>query len=87
MEAVSLGDVYFGVTGTKPQTPALLRKDLSWERLKKTNASSFIHIYRYVVAVAAAGRTGSQVHSLLLLTSEPLGPKKNNKKTKKLLYM
>ncbi|XP_075879708.1 protein FAM234B isoform X1 [Nelusetta ayraudi] len=46
VEAVSLGDVYFGVTGTKPQTPALLRKDQSWERLKKTNASSFIHIYR-----------------------------------------
>lgn len=51
VEAISLGDVYLGVTGTKPQTPALLRKDLSWERLKKTNNSSFIHIYRYVVVV------------------------------------
>lgn len=47
MEAISLGDIYSRVTGRKPQTPALQRKDSSWERLRKTSNSSFIQIYRY----------------------------------------
>lgn len=46
VEAISLGDIYSRVTGRKPQTPALQRKDSSWERLRKTSNSSLIQIYR-----------------------------------------
>ncbi|KAE8282901.1 Protein FAM234B [Larimichthys crocea] len=46
VEAISLHDIYVRATGKMPITQALRRKDPSWEALKKTNSSSFIHIYR-----------------------------------------
>ncbi|KAM3598867.1 uncharacterized protein V6R79_023691 [Siganus canaliculatus] len=46
VEAISLRDIYIGATGKIPATQALRRKDPGWEALKKTNSSSFIHIYR-----------------------------------------
>ncbi|XP_044036659.1 protein FAM234B [Siniperca chuatsi] len=46
VEAISLRDIYFRATGKMPITQALRRKDSGWEALKKTNSSSFIHIYR-----------------------------------------
>ncbi|XP_051243382.1 protein FAM234B [Dicentrarchus labrax] len=46
VEAISLRDIYVRATGKMPTTQALQRKDPGWEGLKKTNSSSFIHIYR-----------------------------------------
>ncbi|KAK5856674.1 hypothetical protein PBY51_008255 [Eleginops maclovinus] len=46
VEAISLRDIYIRATGKMPLTQALSRKDPGWEALKKTNSSSFIHIYR-----------------------------------------
>nr|XP_040046189.1 protein FAM234B [Gasterosteus aculeatus aculeatus] len=47
VEAISLRDVYIRATmGKMPITQALRGKDTGWEGLKKTNSSSFIHIYR-----------------------------------------
>ncbi|KAJ4920685.1 hypothetical protein JOQ06_016398 [Pogonophryne albipinna] len=46
VEAISLRDVYMKATGKMPLTQALSRRDPGWEALKKTNSSSFIHIYR-----------------------------------------
>ncbi|KAM8824195.1 protein FAM234B isoform 1-T1 [Synchiropus picturatus] len=46
VEAVSLRDVYARATGRPPVAPLLRRRDPVWEGLKKTNSSSFIHIYR-----------------------------------------
>lgn len=46
VEAISLRDIYYRATGKMPLTQALRRKDPGWEGLKKTNSSSFIHIYR-----------------------------------------
>ncbi|XP_069557387.1 protein FAM234B [Brachyistius frenatus] len=46
VEAISLRDIYIRATGKMPITEALRRKDPGWEGLKKTNSSSFIHIYR-----------------------------------------
>ncbi|XP_077357603.1 protein FAM234B isoform X1 [Festucalex cinctus] len=44
--AISLRDLYFRAQSRLPVTPALRRKDSGWEGLKKTNSSSFIHIFR-----------------------------------------
>ncbi|XP_039978873.1 protein FAM234B [Xiphias gladius] len=46
VEAISLRDIYIRATGKMPITQALKIKDPGWEELKKTNSSSFIHIYR-----------------------------------------
>ncbi|KAK1877352.1 Protein FAM234B [Dissostichus eleginoides] len=46
VEAISLRDIYMKATGKMPLTQALSRRDPGWEALKKTNSSSFIHIYR-----------------------------------------
>ncbi|XP_034395439.1 protein FAM234B [Cyclopterus lumpus] len=46
VEAISLHDIYIRAIGTMPITQALRRKDPGWEGLKKTNSTSFIHIYR-----------------------------------------
>ncbi|XP_012735112.2 protein FAM234B isoform X1 [Fundulus heteroclitus] len=46
VQAISLQDVLFGALGRVPKTHSVGRKDMSWENLKKTNGSSFIHIYR-----------------------------------------
>ncbi|KAF1379169.1 hypothetical protein PFLUV_G00173280 [Perca fluviatilis] len=46
VEAISLCDIYIRATGELPITLALRKKDPGWEGLKKTNSSSFIHIYR-----------------------------------------
>ncbi|XP_061556609.1 LOW QUALITY PROTEIN: protein FAM234B [Phycodurus eques] len=44
--AISLRDLYICATSKLPMTPTLRRKDPLWEGLKKTNSSSFIHIFR-----------------------------------------
>ncbi|XP_061702307.1 protein FAM234B [Syngnathoides biaculeatus] len=44
--AISLRDLYIRATSKLPMTPTLRRKDPLWEGLKKTNSSSFIHIFR-----------------------------------------
>ncbi|XP_068193431.1 protein FAM234B isoform X2 [Antennarius striatus] len=46
VEAVSLCDIYFHATGEMPKSQSARRKDTVWEGLKKTNSTSFIHIYR-----------------------------------------
>ncbi|XP_054463819.1 protein FAM234B [Anoplopoma fimbria] len=46
VEAISLHDIYIRADSKMPITQALRRKDPGWEGLKKTNSSSFIHIYR-----------------------------------------
>ncbi|XP_008282749.1 protein FAM234B [Stegastes partitus] len=46
VEAISLRDIYVRATGKTNVTQALRKKDPAWEGLKKTNLSSFIHIYR-----------------------------------------
>ncbi|XP_068435077.1 protein FAM234B [Clinocottus analis] len=46
VEAISLCDIYIRAVGKMPITQALRRKDPAWEGLKKSNSSSFIHIYR-----------------------------------------
>jgi len=47
VEAISLHDIYIRAIGTMPITQALRRKDPGWEGLKKSNSTSFIHVYRY----------------------------------------
>lgn len=47
VEAISLRDIYIRATGQMPLTQALKIRDPGWEEFKKTNSSSFIHIYRY----------------------------------------
>ncbi|XP_051904460.1 protein FAM234B [Hippocampus zosterae] len=44
--AISLRDMYVRANGKLPVIPALRRKDARWEGLKKSNSSSFIHIFR-----------------------------------------
>ncbi|XP_056262544.1 protein FAM234B isoform X2 [Pseudoliparis swirei] len=46
VEAISLHDIYIRAIGTMPITQALRRKDPGWEGLKKSNSTSFIHVYR-----------------------------------------
>ncbi|XP_062309986.1 protein FAM234B [Osmerus eperlanus] len=46
VEAVSLRDIYTQATGNTPVSPELSLKDPVWEKLKKTNTSSLIHISR-----------------------------------------
>lgn len=46
VEAVSLRDIYVRATGKMPLSPSLRLKDPGWEKLKKTNSSSLIHISR-----------------------------------------
>ncbi|XP_042247695.1 protein FAM234B [Thunnus albacares] len=46
VEAISLSDIYSRATGKPPITQPLTRKDSGWEELRKSNSSSFIHIYR-----------------------------------------
>uniref|UniRef100_A0A3P8T5W7 Family with sequence similarity 234 member B n=1 Tax=Amphiprion percula TaxID=161767 RepID=A0A3P8T5W7_AMPPE len=46
VEAISLRDIYIRATSKMPITQALRKRDPGWEGLKKTNLSSFIHIYR-----------------------------------------
>ncbi|XP_074511600.1 protein FAM234B [Sebastes fasciatus] len=46
VEAISLGDIYIRATGKMPITQTLKKKDPVWEKLKKTNSSSFMQIYR-----------------------------------------
>ncbi|GAA6215549.1 protein FAM234B [Lates japonicus] len=46
VEAISLRDIYIRATGQMPLTQALKIRDPGWEEFKKTNSSSFIHIYR-----------------------------------------
>ncbi|KAM6956933.1 protein FAM234B [Aplochiton taeniatus] len=46
VEAVSLRDIYVRATGKMPLSHSLRLKDPGWEKLKKTNSSSLIHISR-----------------------------------------
>ncbi|XP_022623220.1 protein FAM234B [Seriola dumerili] len=46
VEAISLRDIYVRATGKMPVTQALKIRDPGWEEQKKTNSSSFIHVYR-----------------------------------------
>ncbi|XP_071330506.1 protein FAM234B isoform X2 [Trachinotus anak] len=46
VEAISLRDIYTRAIDKMPVTQALKIRDPGWEELKKTNSSSFIHIYR-----------------------------------------
>uniref|UniRef100_A0A3P8T600 Family with sequence similarity 234 member B n=1 Tax=Amphiprion percula TaxID=161767 RepID=A0A3P8T600_AMPPE len=52
VEAISLRDIYIRATSKMPITQALRKRDPGWEGLKKTNLSSFIHIYRYASVAA-----------------------------------
>nr|XP_057905447.1 protein FAM234B isoform X2 [Doryrhamphus excisus] len=44
--AISLRDLYIRATSKLPMAQTLRRKDPGWEGLKKTNSSSFVHIFR-----------------------------------------
>lgn len=48
VEAVSLRDIYTKASGKRVVAPKLKVKDPQWEKLKKTNSSSLIHISRYI---------------------------------------
>ncbi|CAL8273963.1 unnamed protein product [Lota lota] len=45
VEAVSLWDVYLRANGEAPLSDSLRQKEADWERLKKTNSSSLLHLY------------------------------------------
>ena len=47
VEAVSLSDIYLRAKDEAPLSDLLRQKEADWERLKKTNSSSFLHLYRY----------------------------------------
>ncbi|XP_072225140.1 protein FAM234B [Leuresthes tenuis] len=46
VQAISLRDIYNRAAGPMSITQPLRKKDLGWEALRKSNSSSFIHIYR-----------------------------------------
>ncbi|CAL8265535.1 protein FAM234B [Gadus morhua] len=45
VEAVSLSDIYLRAKDEAPLSDLLRQKEADWERLKKTNSSSFLHLY------------------------------------------
>ncbi|KAG7262384.1 hypothetical protein CRUP_018308 [Coryphaenoides rupestris] len=68
VEAVSLWDVYVRATGEAPLGDSLRQNEVDWERLKKTNSSSLLHLYRYPALEAAPpNRRTEQVNFLLPL--------------------
>ncbi|KAM4530995.1 protein FAM234B [Odontesthes bonariensis] len=46
VQAISLRDIYNRAAAPMSITQPLRKKDLGWEALRKSNSSSFIHIYR-----------------------------------------
>ncbi|KAM9745853.1 protein FAM234B [Menidia menidia] len=76
VQAISLRDVYSRAAGPMSITQSLRKKDPGWEALRKSNSSSFIHIYRgservefLLPLVAGFGNTRSSLDSVSNLNS------------------